>query len=259
MLNITDLERRWLRYKIKRFAPVIATLIVALLLVPVFFILNTNHVEEKKIQTPKPEKPVIPTLSSQSESSMELEPSMQFIETIGMDEEISQSSSKETPSISAAATVRKSLKPSNPTPPKTSIKPALNVNPPPAYSQQSNTLQPLKAPPVENKQTGMVRGNMAFDIRDVEERFASNANPQLGLFIARYYYDHGNYNEAYNYALKTNSLNNNIEESWILFAKSLIKLGKVDQARQTLTLYTSKHNSEEAKILLNSLTKEGQK
>ena len=99
----------------------------------------------------------------------------------------------------------------------------------------------------------MKRDSSTFDISEIENRFKENSNPHLGLYIARYHYDHGNYNEAYNYALKTNAINNNIEESWLIFAKSLVKLGKSDQAKKTLQFYISQSNSENAKNLLNSI------
>jgi hypothetical protein len=259
MLNISQLEQRWLRYKIKQFSPFIATLIVALLSVPIFFFFNTDHVEPKETQLTKNVKKVAPVLPAPLESPMTLEPSMQFIETIGRDEEVPLTAQL-TPEISQTASLR-AVKPKKEpitTSSQTLIKPSPNTNSA-AYSQQAAVIQPTKIPSPDNKPNTMVRGNAAFSIHEIEERFASNANPQLGLFIARYHYDHGNYNEAYNYALKTNSLNNNIEESWLLFAKSLVKLGKIDQARKTLTLYTSKNNSEEAKNLLDSLNQEGQK
>ena len=92
-----------------------------------------------------------------------------------------------------------------------------------------------------------------LDINDLQRRFKETSNANLGLFIARYYYDHGNYDEAYNYALKTNNLNNRIDESWILFSKSLVKLGRTDQAKKTLQLYISQSNSEAARALLDTI------
>jgi two-component SAPR family response regulator len=106
---------------------------------------------------------------------------------------------------------------------------------------------------VNTKKPTIIHDNDVFNIKEIEERFRSNSNPHLGLYIARYHYDHADYNEAYNYALKTNSISNTLEESWIVFSKSLVKLGRTDQAKKTLQLYISKSNSEEAKSLLNSI------
>jgi two-component SAPR family response regulator len=97
------------------------------------------------------------------------------------------------------------------------------------------------------------RNESKINIEDLKLRFKETSNANLGLFIARYYYDHGDYNEAYNYALKTNTMNSRIDESWIIFSKSLVKLGKTDQAKKTLQLYLSQSNSESAKALLDSI------
>ncbi|MFZ2889639.1 tetratricopeptide repeat protein, partial [Sulfuricurvum sp.] len=99
------------------------------------------------------------------------------------------------------------------------------------------------------------RAESKFNINDLQQRFKETSNANLGLFIARYYYDRGEYSEAYNYALKTNSINNKVDESWIIFSKSLVKLGRVDQAKKTLQLYISQSNSEAAHNLLDSIEK----
>ena len=62
------------------------------------------------------------------------------------------------------------------------------------------------------------------DIQDVIKRFNINKNPALSLFIAKRYYQIGEYEAAYNYAQTTNNIDNKIDESWIIFSKSLVKL-----------------------------------
>ncbi|MDP3291074.1 MAG: CDC27 family protein [Sulfuricurvum sp.] len=117
----------------------------------------------------------------------------------------------------------------------------------------------IKAPPPAisplsgDKSLSLNRNESKLDIESVERRFKETSNPNLGLFIARYHYDHGNYSEAYNFSLKTNSMNSKIDESWIIFAKSLVKLGRVEQAKKTLHLYISESNSESARSLLDSI------
>ncbi|MDD2652352.1 MAG: CDC27 family protein [Sulfurimonas sp.] len=91
------------------------------------------------------------------------------------------------------------------------------------------------------------------DIADVIKRFNVNHNPALSLFVAKKYYQLGDYEQAYNYALATNDINKNIEESWILFAKSLVKLNKKEMAVETLKKYISHSNSPQAKQLLEEI------
>lgn len=91
------------------------------------------------------------------------------------------------------------------------------------------------------------------DIRDVIKRFNNNHNPALSLFVAKKYYLLNNYEQAYNYALITNEINNDIEQSWIIFAKSLVKLNQKDKAVQTLKRYIEHSSSSQARQLLEEI------
>lgn len=190
------------------------------------------HAENNSV-LPKAQTPSMPAVAHPN-NEMVLEPSMQFIESISVD------SSR--PATSTVPMAKKTI-----TPPKES---------PLSIPQIQNVITP--PPPVVKgaSPTSIKRDLAPFDIHEIEERFKNNSNPHLGLYIARYHYDHQNYSESYNYALKTNAINNSIEESWLIFAKSLIKLGKNDQAKKTLQLYITQTNSENAKILLDSIAKE---
>ena len=92
------------------------------------------------------------------------------------------------------------------------------------------------------------------DIADVIKRFNINHNPALSLFIAKRYYQLGNWEQAYNFALMTNDINNNIEGSWIIFSKSLVKMNKKELAIETLKKYISFSSSSQAKQLLDEIT-----
>ncbi|MFH0710830.1 MAG: CDC27 family protein [Pseudomonadota bacterium] len=240
MLNIPSLERRWLKYKLKQSLPYIAFAITALILcVTIIIILkadtaiSTQSVKElATIKTP----PIY-------ESPMLLEPSMQFVQSLPapVPDTVPSNPIKIIPEIVAP---KKSVSKI----PISQTKPLL----------ASPSIIPIVVASAKKTST-INRDTAAFDIHEIEERFQNNSNPHLGLYIARYHYDHGNYNEAYNYSLKTNAINNTIEESWLIFAKSMAKLGKTDQAKKTLQLYISQSNSDAAKSLLDSLDKGGSK
>ena len=51
----------------------------------------------------------------------------------------------------------------------------------------------------------------------------------------------------------TNEINKNIDESWILFSKSLVKLGQHELAMLTLKSYLKSNKSTQAKILLKKI------
>jgi len=246
MLNIPSLERRWFKYKIKSYFPYIlfSILTVILIIVIIIFI----HLEESNKQTS-------PTLENQKSENIILqpkdinpeiilEPSMQFIET--MTSTVNQST---TPSLSIPILPPKKV---------AIIQKIVPISPPAKIAQNIITPPSLITPAIKstNQPSSIKRDTATFDIHEIEDRFKNNSNPHLGLYIARYHYDHGNYNEAYNYALKTNSINNTIEESWLIFAKAMVKLGKIDQAKKTLQLYISQSNSDAAKNLLDSFEKD---
>jgi len=209
---------------------------ITILVLTVGIIINQKHnnpILKQEIQELNTTK-----ASSITEVSLILEPSMQFIQLL-------PSSTTIIPLSAPSNIIAKVV-----IPPK-SISPITTSQLKPSMPLVPLVVQPssLKKPSTINRDT------VTFDIHEIEDRFQNNSNPHLGLYIARYHYDHGNYSEAYNYALKTNAINNTIEESWLIFAKSMVKLGKSDQAKKTLQLYISQSNSDSARSLLESLEK----
>jgi len=91
--------------------------------------------------------------------------------------------------------------------------------------------------------------------KDVAKRFAQSHDTDDSLFLAKSYYRKGNYKKAEYWALQTNKVNDNIEESWLIFAKSKVKQGKKNEAISILTIYIKKSNSLQAKNLLNKIKK----
>lgn len=251
MLDITSLERRWFKYKIKKYFPYLLTafiIIIGGILFSLYLTLNSSqHTVVTQVKVTPAQPLPTPLKVEDNNADMILEPSMQFIETIA--------SHTNEPEVTAAIpatqpTPKKVILPTKA--PIVSPKPLPKPILPPSFA--------TTAPPPPPSKPATIKHEVAsFDIRELEERFKTGSNPHLGLYIARYYYERGDYSEAYNYALKTNAINNSIEESWLIFAKSLIQLGRSDQARKTLQLYISQSNSESAKALLNTLPKEGAK
>ena len=91
--------------------------------------------------------------------------------------------------------------------------------------------------------------------KDVAKRFAQSHDTDDSLFLAKSYYRKGNYKKAEYWALQTNKVNDNIEESWLIFAKSKVKQGQKNEAISILTTYIKKSNSLQAKNLLNKIKK----
>ncbi len=86
--------------------------------------------------------------------------------------------------------------------------------------------------------------------KDVEKRFAKSHEIDDSLFLARSYYKKGNYKKSEYWALQTNKIDSNIEESILIFVKSKTKLGRKNEAISILKSYLKKSKSQEARNLL---------
>lgn len=238
MLNIHDLERRWLRYKIKHYFPYfIGGMLMLFAFAGMMGWFATAAGTATALQvadnnTHKQESMTADHTAMKADRTI-LEPSMRFVEAFQKNAPVVQTSSA----------------------PVLAPKPAITTLPPPKMLQMPDPAQPQSVASAANpdKSLSINRNESKTDIEELQIRFKETSNANLGLFIAKYHYDRGNYAEAYNYALKTNSINSRIDESWILFSKSLVKLGRTEQAKKTLQLYYQQSNSEAAKALLNSI------
>ena len=85
---------------------------------------------------------------------------------------------------------------------------------------------------------------------EVAERFKHLRDPHDSLFLAKNYYKHGNYKKAAQWALLTNRVDSKIEDSWLIFAKSKLKLGRKNEAIQILQNYIKRSDSNTARRIL---------
>ncbi len=90
-------------------------------------------------------------------------------------------------------------------------------------------------------------------IAEIEDRFRATQDPKDSLYIAKYYYKKGQYKKAENWAVNTNNIDGDIEESWLIFAKARAKQGFRVDAIKVLQSYYDETNSVKAKELLDKL------
>ncbi len=251
MHNVQELERKWIQYKIKSYSLYIAIIVILTLLVPmvIFFFPKTLHVSDKNTTFLIPKKSITSdrnhsvkrvelshTETNQTAEKLVLRPSLSFVDKMD--------TSSNTPPIQAptAQTVKETaVKHVSPTkssfePPKTALKPT--------YTVKTVT---------NNKKINIQTHTMDDDLQDVAQRFKKTNNPTLGLFLAKKYYEMGQYDLSYNYALLTNQLDSKIDMSWIIFAKSLVKLGQKEKAITTLQSYSKNSHSKQALTLLDEI------
>ena len=269
MLNIHDLERRWLTYKIKSYIPLasgVTATIIALILIIIYLpneekaqakvqepIIKKEVVVEKAI--PKQETQVVLNIavpqnttpdkeelvkivqqepSAKESSTLVLKPSLHFMDNI--EDGIS-------PYVDEDYALQEPMQRTIPT------------QSPNAHYSTTNNAVPVTTIPVKEKKSGLsiTSKNHKDDLKDVIRRFKKNKNPALSLFIAKRYYADGKYQQSYNYALMTNEIDKTIEESWLIFSKSLVKLGQHELAINTLRSYIKNSRSTTAQVLLRKI------
>lgn len=200
------------------------------------------------------------TLKSPTENaSVKLQPSMAFLQSIEndvLDYYFQDNTAASTSSSSSAQATDTTFHPALPAIHHTEQKTFKSENPlrtSQQYSSKFSTSNKQTMPVATASKMHIQRDNDMKDIQDVIKRFKKNKNPALSLFVAKRYYKIGNYQQAYNYALITNDLDNNIEDSWLIFAKSLYHLNQKDMAKKTLRTYLNDSGSVKAKITLEQM------
>lgn len=268
MLNTRDLENRWFKYKIKSYIPyIIITLSSIVIIVVLSFFINSDEedktiilvdkkeaepqqkyvnqknktvnikIPEEKVKSEAlvPTKATLDNNSSNHDKSLKLSPSLNFIKKM-------QHSSLPYYDNEPAAYHKVKTTKKDPVEEIVEEIQDLTVN-----EATNVTVEE------EVKKITINRRDAADDIKHIIKRFKKNNNPALSLFVAKKYYELGDYHKAYNYALITNQINRDIEASWIVFSKSLVKLNEKEMAIKTLKEYIENSHSSSAKILLDEI------
>ena len=234
MLNITELERKHKKYKLKSNIPyfIIVTLLI-IITVLIYIILNSQNKISNPIKTETiKQTPTIEPKTKKQIQKVLLYPSFEFLKHIEQ------------------TYTKTNLQPKTKPAPKQAEKKIEKIN-----NKETTHIDNIQKPVNTKKDIEIKRQNTKEDIQHVLNRFEKNNNPALSLFVAKKYYELGNYQKASKYALITNEINNKIDDSWIVFAKSLFKMGKKDKAINVLKSYINHSNSAQAKVLLDDILK----
>lgn len=131
----------------------------------------------------------------------------------------------------------------------------IDISPDLADQKNSQTA----ASPLQREVTTMpsskieIKKSEADGLKYIKERFNKTKDPKLAIFLAKSYFNEGNYTSALNWAIITNELESDNEESWILFAQSSVKLGNKLAAINALEAYLSKYDSNRIRLLLEQI------
>jgi tetratricopeptide (TPR) repeat protein len=241
MLNISDLEKRWLRYKLKSFFPYFLLLLFIIIAGITYIVFTKTTIKHKPIKQDtniskkthiqqKKElnvQPLVAPVNAALPSERKLSPSMDFIQKLDT----------------------------------TMLPDSHQITTKQAHIQKKKTLQKkvqVKKQPhvkkeLEVSKITIIKQDTAQDIKNILARFAKDKNPALSLFLAKKYYELQDYKKAAQYALITNRLNKDIEDSWLIFSKSLVKMHQKDKAIQVLQTYIKSSHSTNAAVLLHNI------
>ncbi|QFR49017.1 hypothetical protein FJR48_04470 [Sulfurimonas lithotrophica] len=277
MHNIHELEQKWFKYKIKFFLPYVVVIIFfAILIITLIFINDFKSISPLTIS--KKEY----NISKQKQSTKVSSEQNIEEETIDIKKDTEQKINKKTSTkplneikdskdekliLSPSLDFMKKLKTDSvnsyndvQTKSYNNISEEISKNISEDTVKEEKTIQTYQDQDTQESETFAKKPKITIskretqnDIQDVIKRFKKNNNPALSLFVAKKYYKLGDYEKAYNYALITNEINNEIEQSWIIFAKSLVKLNKKDLAIKTLKKYIRHSHSGNAKVLLEDI------
>ncbi|WP_103558078.1 CDC27 family protein [Campylobacter concisus] len=87
----------------------------------------------------------------------------------------------------------------------------------------------------------------------LREQFLKTNNPTIALELARLNFRNNNFKEAIKWSLAANDIDNSLEESWIIFAKSKYKLKQSDDAIKALREYNKNLNKASINELINKI------
>jgi tetratricopeptide (TPR) repeat protein len=238
MYDIKPLEEEWKRYKRKKMRPWYVSIFSILFI----GILALSFLNYKDLIYSKFENNESVSITKQKPTTILLDKALTTLEVKKEIAEKSITDSNAEPGTDIASTIDDPMRYEHPNARKVSIK----------------VTEPIKKPvatekPRKKMHLNIIETTSASAYKDVAKRFADTADTDDSLFLARTYYEQGNNKKAIYWALETNKINSNIEESWLIFAKSKARSGHKNDAIRILSSYIKRSNSYEAKALLKKL------
>ncbi|MGM0624056.1 MAG: hypothetical protein ACQESH_08585 [Campylobacterota bacterium] len=261
MHEIIELEKRWLKYKLKKYLWVFVLLLLLLVAILGYFMKNLFVGDpQKSVQQIPQHKNIATPAQDTNTTDGVLEKQKQ-----NLDSNESNRSLKQQP---AAALERASsdqkqkrkrvfLTPHEPVIEQRQMQKSTPAQPP---EQQKKPEQPAQQAPQEEKidvgtekNMSFTKSEKSFDIKDVARKFEQSGDLKYAKTLANYYYDEGNYNRSSKWAYTMNQLDPSDEEGWLLFAKSLHMLGKKEDSIKVLRSYLRHYDSQNARKLLKDI------
>jgi len=94
-------------------------------------------------------------------------------------------------------------------------------------------------------------GSLSF----IKKKFYATNNITFSLLLSEKFFEKKEYKKALKWALISNEIDETSEKSWVLFAKSKMKLGKKQDALNALNVYLKNSDSTHVKKILDDIKK----
>lgn len=110
----------------------------------------------------------------------------------------------------------------------------------------------ISSDPIEKPKSSIdiVSKEIGNETDELKSRFDSTGNVRYAILLAQRYYDNKDYVNAEKWSYTANMIDKNIQESWIIFAKSKYKMGKKNDAIKVLEALNVKHPSKSIESLI---------
>ncbi|MBL0721778.1 MAG: CDC27 family protein [Sulfurovum sp.] len=281
MYNMELLEKQWRIYKIKQILPFIGfTFILSLSLVYILnrdLIFNTlkiyfpedNNISKNMAQSDAPVPPTIVKEVKAPEKCIEVNktkvivPKIQVenikVETVPnqVNNRVNDTTYNENIDKEIAVIKEDKEKEKNNKKEENNSKPKMSIEFSEDEIKEANIAKPHRRKYlniiVTDKDSGHDNDKIFDTLSIVEDRYNKNNNYRDALYLADGYYEQGDYETSQKWALVSNSLNSNSEDSWLLFAKSKAKLGNYKVAEDILEAYLKENRSKQAEELLKKM------
>ncbi len=166
-----------------------------------------------------------------------------IIPIIDMDREVKKSSKRR-----RTAVVHRAKKESN----RVKAKPSKYITP-----EELSKVKTASTHYMERDTTNLKRINLSSSsknyIETMKKKFYRSKNPRDALLLAKAFYRDRKYRDSEKWGLEANRLDSNLDESWIIFAKSKAKLGRKKEAIKILAMYYDKSKSHRVRVAIDKI------
>lgn len=246
MYDIKPLEEEWKRYQKKKKRPYIIIFFVLVLLgagITVLYYtkdMNVHILPTEKNTTARPKQKTVVFVEDGPVKQLQTDQESAEEEQREVSDEI-----VENLPLPSGKTVRK----------KPRVKMNIVTTEMPTVRKRTVKKTKMQTMPHKKVHLHITETSAANAYKEVARRFRETKDPDDSLFLARMYYNKGQYKKAEYWALQTNMVDSNIEEGIFIFVKAKTKRGHRNEAIRILSKYIKQTNSRAARILLQKIKK----